>query len=99
MDLGENLISYFKVDDIKFFPSIKILYLSDNNLVYQNDYDGLKQMNKNAILLTVGNYFVLKSLVRNDYVKELIKRLKKVNDYPIKKLSFNYLFVSIHHNQ
>ena len=92
LDLGENLISYFKVDDIKFFPSIKILYLSDNNLVYQNDYDGLKQMNKNAILLTVGNYFVLKSLVRNDYIKELIKRLKKVNDYPIKKLSFNYLF-------
>ena len=92
LDLGENLISYFKVDDIKFFPSIKILYLSDNNLIYQNDYDGLKQMNKNAILLTVGNYFVLKSLVRNDYIKELIKRLKKVNDYPIKKLSFNYLF-------
>ena len=92
LDLGNNLISYFRVDDIKFFPSIKILYLSDNNFVYPIDYDGLKQINKNVILIFAGNYFVLKSLVRNEYIKELIKRVKTVNNYAIKKLIFNYLF-------
>ena len=92
LDLGKNLISYFIVDDILFFPSIKILYLSDNNFVYPIDYEGLKQRNKNVILIVVGNYFVLKSLVRNEYIKELIKRLKKINYHAIKKLSFNYLF-------
>ena len=86
IDLSGNKIFHFNIN-IEYFPNLRFINCSKNNF----SKSLYTKIHKKILLLQDSNIFLTNNELKNNYILYLSKNMNNF-DYPIKKISFSFLF-------
>ena len=99
LDFSKNSIYEFGMENFRVLQNIKILDLSDNNIISYSLFENVKNMKKlQCILFLCNNMFLSNNKnYTNSYKKYIYNKLKNYNS-KIKKINLTFLFDKISKN-
>ena len=86
IDLSGNKIFHFNIN-IEYFPNLRYINCSKNNF----SKSLYSKIHKKILLLQDSNIFLTNNNLKNNYILYLSQNMNNF-DYPIKKISFSFLF-------
>ena len=86
IDLSGNKIFHFNIN-IEYFPNLRYINCSKNNF----SKSLYSKIHKKILLLQDSNIFLTNNDLKNNYISYLSQNMNNF-DYPIKKISFSFLF-------
>ncbi len=99
LDFSKNSIYEFGIENFRVLQNIKILDLSDNNIISYSLFENVKNMKKlQCILFLCNNMFLSNNKnYTNSYKKYIFNKLENYNS-KIKKINLTFLFDKISKN-
>ena len=99
LDFSKNSIYEFGIENFRVLQNIKILDLSDNNIISYSLFENVKNMKKlQCILFLCNNMFLSNNKnYTNSYKKYIYNKLENYNS-KIKKINLTFLFDKISKN-
>ena len=99
LDFSKNSIYEFGIENFRVLQNIKILDLSDNNIISYSLFENVKNMKKlQCILFLCNNMFLSNNKnYTNSYKKYIFNKLENFNS-KIKKINLTFLFDKISKN-